>query len=297
MHKRQIRSTPAPSKVLKKLSLTVCFGLLVGYLTQAAESDAGKNGEERFNQMNAAHEWKEVFFDSGVGTREDGNWRDGKWQQKWFLDGEIASVENTANGLQLAAGPRDKDDDHHMVLWTHQDFSGDLKIEYEFTRTDYQDGAVIIIYIQATGSGEEGFAEDITEWSDYRASPKMSKYFLNLNTYHISYATNGPFNNEGQTDYVRARRYLPALGRLRGSDIEPDYRDTGMFEPGVPYQITIIKEDLELVMKVEGPNETKYFYFKNDKFPPITNGRIGLRQMYTRSAVYKDFRVSEVAKK
>ena len=57
--------------------------------------------------------------------------------------------------------------------------------------------------------------------------------------------------------------------------------------------MTIIKNDIEIAMKVEGPDKTSYFYFKNDKLPPVTHGRIGLRHMYTRSARYRNVRVSE----
>ncbi len=247
---------------------------------------------ERFVEMDAAGNWEERFFDDGVGTREEGNWNNGKWQEKWFLDGEIASVRNTQKGLLLTAGPRWRDDAHHMVLWTHQQFEGDLKIEYSFTRADFEEGCVVILYIQATGSGEDGFAEDISKWNDYRAVPTMSTYFKNMHTYHISYATNGPHVYEGG-DYVRARRYDPAIGGLRGSEMVPDYTDTGLWEPGVEHQVTVIKNNLELMMKVEAPNQTKYFHFINDKHPPITHGRIGLRQMFTRSSFYKNFKVSE----
>lgn len=260
----------------------------------ASRSDAGEFGKTRFQEMNRAHQWKEVFRDEGTGDENNGGWKDGLWQKKWFLDGEIGSVDNEAQGMHLHAGPRWKDNAHHMVLWTKQEFTGDLKIEYDFTRTDMEDiGSVIIIYIQATGDGSEEFPENITKWSDYRAVPTMGKYFTNMNLYHISYATGSPFIEGNPADYVRARRYMPDGDTLRGTELSPEYADTGVFEPGVTYRITIIKEEREIVMKVDGAEQTKYFYFKNDKLPPVTHGRIGLRHMFTRSARYRDFRVSE----
>ena len=261
----------------------------------APKSDAGEFGKIRFDEMNRAHQWKEVFLDEGTGDDETGGWKDGLWQEKWFLDGEIASVDNEAQGMHLHAGPRWKDDAHHMVLWTKQEFSGDLRIEYDFTRTDMEDtGSVIIIYIQATGDGSAEFPADITKWNAHRAVPNMGKYFSNMNTYHISYATGSPFIEGNGQDYVRARRYMPDGDTLRGTELAPEYADTGVFKPGVTYRITIIKEAREIVMKASGPEETKYFWFKNDKLPPVAHGRIGLRHMYTRSARYRDFRVSEV---
>jgi hypothetical protein len=44
---------------------------------------------------------------------------------------------------------------------------------------------------------------------------------------------------------------------------------------------------------VENADGAHYFHWENDKFPPITKGRIGLRQMFTRSACYKNFRISQ----
>ena len=269
---------------------------------QAAHADPAKEaaaiegkGKARFDEMNRAHQWKEVFSDEGTGDEKTGGWKDGLWQEKWFLDGEIGSVDNEALGMHLHAGPRSDDDSHHMVLWTKQEFSGDLKIEYDFTRTDMEDtGWVIIIYIQATGDGSAEFPEDITKWNAYRASPEMGKYFRNMNLYHISYATGSPFIEGGEPDYVRARRYMPDGNTLRGTELKPEYADTGMFKPGVTYRIAIIKEAREIVMRVEGDGKTEYFWFNNDKLPPVTHGRIGLRHMFTRSARYKDFRVSEV---
>ena len=259
-------------------------------------SDAGEFGKKRFEEMDRAHQWKESFFDAGTGEPGVIGWRDGAWKEKWLLDGGIAAVSNERHGLHLEAGPRWKDEAHHAVLWTKREFLGDLKIEYDFTRTDMNDtGSVILIYIQATGDGSEEFPEDITKWSEYRASPEMGKYFRNMNLYHISYATGSPFIDGNGPDYVRARRYLPDGDTLRETELVPEYADTGVFKPGVTYRVTIIKEAREIAMKVQGPDITRVFWFKNDKLPEVNQGRIGLRHMYTRSARYKDFRVSEVA--
>lgn len=259
------------------------------------QPDAGEFGKKRFVEMNGAHQWKQSFFDAGTGEPNVIGWKDGTWQEKWFLDGEIAAISNEAQGMHVHAGPRWKDDAHHMVLWTKQEFAGDLKIEYDFTRTDMEDiGSVILIYIQATGDGSKEFPEDITKWNEHRAVPGMGKYFRNMNLYHISYSTGSPFIEGNGTDYVRARRYMPDSDTLQGTELTTEYADTGVFKPGVTYRITILKEAREIAMKVQGPDEAKVFWFKNDKLPPVTHGRIGLRHMHTRSARYKDFKVSEV---
>ena len=275
-----------------KLSASAACAIVLLFMASPLHARDQQEARTRFEEMDARHRWKEAFFDEGTGTWETGSWKNGKWQEKWFLDGEIASVENEPKGMHLRAGPRFRDDAHHMVLWTKESFSGDVKIEYEFTRTDFENLCVMIIYIQATGCGEGPYDEDIYQWADLRKVPAMSTYYRNMNAYHISYAAYGLLDTEEQKDYIRARRYLPENDHLKGSELKPEYSDTGLFKPGVPYRMTIIKEAREMVMRVEGPDKTSYFYFSNPDLPPVVRGRIGLRQMYTRSALYRNFRIS-----
>lgn len=218
------------------------------------------------------------------------------WQNNWFLDGEEATLSSSDHGLDYWAGPNAWDDTSHAVLWTKQSFTGDLLIEYKFTRLDTSVRFVNIIYIQATGSGESGFGEDISEWNDYRRIPVMSHYFRNMHTYHISYAAFGTRNQDPEEDYVRARRYMPSFGGLSNTDLKTDYARTGLFETGVPHKITIIKKSNELFMHVKNDEQERLFYWGNDQLPPIIEGRIGLRHMYTRGSRYADFRVSKPTK-
>lgn len=97
-------------------------------------------------------DWEEVFSDSGTGD----------WKENWFLDGEIGSVVTGPEGMALTAGPEFKNDAHHMVLWTKESFEGDVKIEYDYTRLDSRPNCVTILYIQATGSGENPYMTDIS---------------------------------------------------------------------------------------------------------------------------------------
>jgi hypothetical protein len=214
------------------------------------------------------------------------------WQNKWFLDGEKAVLTHSEKGLDFWAGPDALDDASHAVLWTHQVFSGDIMIEYEFTRLDEEVRYVNIIYLQATGSGEEGFDEDITLWKEKRKVPAMHNYFRNMNTFHISYAAFGTRNDNPELDYLRARRYMPQYGSLRETDLEPDYAETGLFQTGMPHTIIIIKKENQIYMHVTKGEQSRLFYWKNDRLPPISEGRIGLRHMYTRGARYSDFKIS-----
>jgi hypothetical protein len=217
------------------------------------------------------------------------------WEDKWFLDGEIAAVRHRTEGMELCAGPR-KHDAHHMVLWTKNEYAGDLKIEFNYTRTDFALDGVNIIYIQARGAGQAPYHEDISSWNNLRATPSMACYHDFMDTYHVSYAT-GP---GGGDDYVRARRYLPQLDQvadglgkgLENTDLKPDYFKTGLFHSGQRHCFCIIKRNQQISMKISNDEKTSFFHWKNKQSEDIHQGRIGIRHMFTRSAIYSDFKIS-----
>jgi hypothetical protein len=229
----------------------------------------------------AAGEWRRVFSDPCTGD----------WRQHWFLDGGVGTVTNGPEGMTLTAGPEFGNDAHHMVLWTKQIFEGDLKIEYEYTRTDNETRCVNILYIQATGSGKGPYARDISRWNELRKVPAMATYFDHMHTYHLSYAA-FPNSGENRVSYLRARRYLPEGDGLKGTEMAPDYDPQGFFAEGVKHQITVIKKDRDLFLRVENPDRVGHYHFRNPNLPAITDGRVGLRHMFTRSARYRDFRIS-----
>ncbi len=238
--------------------------------------------KEHFEQLKNA-EWEEVFFDSG---RRD-------WQEGWLLDGLNATITNNNKGMDFWAGSQVGDNSHHAVLWTKQSFQGDVRIEYEYTKLDTATKYVTILYIQATGSGKEPYKEDIASWANLRTVPSMPLYFNNINTYHISYAAFDNSNIDRNKDYIRARRYMPMVKQgLNGTALEPDYWGTGFFKTGITHQITAIKKGNDLYMHIKNDTKQMLFHWKNESFPPIQQGRIGLRHMHTRGARYKNFRVS-----
>jgi hypothetical protein len=236
-----------------------------------------EKGREAFEEANSG-EWKDVFFDECTG----------KWKKKWFLDGEVGKVKTGQEGMELTAGPEFRNDAHHMVLWTKDTFKGDLKIEYEYTRLDSETRAVNILYIQATGSGEAPYEKDITKWSNLRRIPAMRMYYNHMHTYHISYAASPGTEDE----YIRGRRYMPNRTGLKGTNMEPDYYPKGLFKTGVPHKITVIKKDRDIFMRIENPGQVYYCHMTNQDLPVITEGRIGLRHMFTRSARYKNISIS-----
>lgn len=215
------------------------------------------------------------------------------WQTHWFLDGEIATVDNHAGGMNFSAGPVNRNDAHHAVLWTKKSFAGDIKMEYSYTRTDSQLINVNILYIQANGIGESPFVRDISAWNDLRKVPKMSTYFRNMNALHISYAAFKTVNEDSKADYIRARLY-PATADIpfKQTEIPPSYDQTGLFLTGKTYQITAIKTDNLLFFRVSDEHGENLYTWTLTNTELVKEGRIGLRHMYTRSAQYKDITIS-----
>jgi len=158
-----------------------------------------------------------------------------------------------------------------------------------YTRLDKRDAQVNIIYIQATGSGEGPYGKDIFSWNGLREIPSMETYFNNMNLLHISYAA-----FLGESDYIRARRYRPDFKtRMRGTPLGSVY-NTGFFATGGRHHITIIKKGFDLYMKVSNGEQSALYRWNYQDHPLIKEGPVGLRQMYSRSSLYKNFIVKEL---
>ncbi len=269
---------------MKRLEILLTLSIVLGITGCSTQTEVPSSADQAAFEQASEERWQEIFSDSGTGD----------WKAKWFLDGEVGSVKTGSDGMDLIAGPEFKNDAHHMVLWTKESFEGDLKIEYDYTRLDSETNCVTILYIQATGTGEAPYAKDISEWNELRRVPSMKTYFNHMNAYHISYAAFP--NNEDETQYIRARRYMPNATGLTGSDLEPDYFPEGLFKSGESHKVTVIKKDLDILMRIQNSEQDYYCHMTNTELPAVTEGRIGLRHMFTRSARYKNFRVSVPAK-
>ena len=93
-------------------------------------------------------------------------------------------------------------------------------------------------------------------------------------------------------DYIRARRYLPERGLgLRGTALRPDTFSSGFFATGVPHRITVVKVGVELFMRITSDARSMLLHWDTSSHPPVTEGRVGLRHMWTRAARYRDFRI------
>ncbi len=262
-----------------KISILMYVSLSVFLIAGCTAQETNNREKEAFQKAEMT-DWEEVFFDSCTGD----------WKEKWFLDGRVASVSNYKLGMQLSAGPQFKNDAHHMVLWTKESFHGDLKIEFDYTRLDFETRCVNILYIQASGSGKGPYKRDISEWNQYRQVPAMRMYFDHMHAYHISFAA-FPNTGDERISYIRARRYMPEKNGLKGSELKPDYYPEGLFVPGEPHKICVIKKERDIFMKVSNAEQNYYCHFINSELPVIEEGRIGLRLMFTRSSRFANIKI------
>ncbi|QCW99560.1 DUF1961 family protein [Aggregatimonas sangjinii] len=262
---------------MKKLFLQLSLLAVLPFFIQGQDVEPL---EEKFQVNNTDDNWVAQLEDTGT---ED-------WQKHWFLDGEIATVDTTEDGMHLQAGPEKGNDAHHAVLWTKKSFEGDVKITYEYTKTDTLDQYVNILYIQATGIENDPFTKDIFDWRVLRAVPKMSSYFRYMNAFHISYAA---FSKEERRQYVRARRYpVTAQRTFKETMITPSYdNEVGTIKDGVTYSITAIKTKDHLFFKVDGDGRAKIFSWNISHEKKIGEGRIGFRNMFARCALYKNVKI------
>ena len=80
---------------------------------------------------------------------------------------------------------------------------------------------------------------------------------------------------------------------MHGTMIQPMYENIDLFREGETYHITALKEGNQLIFTVERDGKTHTFEWDVSTFPPVTEGRIGLRHMWARSSRYQNFRVFE----
>ena len=238
----------------------------------------------RFEELSEA-DWRVVFHDPC--TRD--------WREHWTVDGLKATITNSDRGMDFRAGPDRKENASHAVMWTRRSFAGDLRLDYEYTKLDDAAEAVTILYIQATGYGRGGYDKDISKWADKRQVAAMRMYFMYMHLHHISYAAFKVGNTDPAKDYIRAKRYLPGQEEVRFfKEHGESIYETGLFRKGIPHKITVIKKGNDLFMHIRNSEKELLCHWPTDAAPPVTEGRIGLRHMWTRGARYSDFRISQL---
>nr|WP_294936893.1 DUF1961 family protein [uncultured Flavobacterium sp.] len=257
--------------------------LLIVMLFLSVPTQAQNTDNQEFEVLNQSKEWQLEFQDKGTKN----------WQSKWFLDGLQATVKNSKAGMLFNAGAKAASDSDHAVLWTKDSFKGNLKIEFNFTRKDAATKWAVILYLQATGTGIAPYVEDISKWNHLREIPAMKTYFNNMKALHISYASFENDNTNSKKDYIRVRQYpvVPGQNFNTTTEIPNPYFETGLFKTDETYKITVIKTNSKLYFKVVGKNSSKLFSWNLKNHPELIEGRIGFRQMATRTALYKNISI------
>jgi hypothetical protein len=226
----------------------------------------------------------------------------GDWTRNWFLDGKKATLEHREDGLFFSGGTVTKSMDpvnyhaHHAVLWTKREFEGDIRISYQWTPLDEDVTGAILLYVQAQGIGEGSYDRDISKWREMRTIPAMDKYFKNMNLISLSIREN-----------VRCKRYpwFDKTGNLYagGGLIAPMKEYKEKITPGKTYRITLDKRKLMVAFKIidiatgEATIDHTWDTSKIDKryeVQRIIKGRIGLRHMSSKQAIYRDFKVEKL---
>ena len=225
------------------------------------------------------------------------------WEENWFLDGERALLEHKDGGLEFIATPSNVDkrvdratfDAHHAVLWTKQEFEGDIRLSYTYTELP-ESTWTNLIYIQAQGIGEDQFEKDIHAWRDERKVAVMSDYFQYMDLMSISLRSK-----------IRLRRYPTVIWGTQDR-----YPESGLIEPmvehqGLPkgrplyFEVEKRKASLKLLIQDAETKETIVDYtwsledVPGDRDPKyIENGRIGIRLMGGHMLNFRDFKVEQI---
>lgn len=227
------------------------------------------------------------------------------WHKNWFLDGRKAKLRHRDGGLLFQSTSsgvspenknkyREKFDSHHAVLWTKEEFSGDIRISYEFTpiATSWAN----LLYIHARGIGVPPYVEDIHTWKDMREVASMDKYFNYMNLLSLSLRRE-----------IRCRRYpWNDVGRdmMRYDDnlVEPMVDHDGL-EDGKTYRLVVDKREKSCTLRIQEIGSTEYLVdytwdlsnpSAERRTPFVTKGRIGLRQMGGNEVIYRNFQVTRL---
>lgn len=227
----------------------------------------------------------------------------GDWEKSWFLDGQRATLEHRDGGLAFVTNASELDknvdragfDAQHAVLWTRQEFEGDIRITYSYTKLpgcSWQK----LIYVQAQGIGKEPYLKDIYAWRDLRLVAKMSEYYNHMNLIGLSIR-----------DQVRCKRY-PWNDVTTEAELESEFLPRAEIKPmpiGRQYDVVVEKRKESIMLRIADAETgelvvdhswtltaEKVLENRDPKF--IEKGRIGIRQMGGHKILMRDFKVERL---
>jgi len=226
----------------------------------------------------------------------------GNWQDHWFLDGEKAVLEHRDGGLAFITEytvnknvDRAGFDAQHAVLWTRQQFEGDIRITYTYTKLpgcSWQK----LIYVQAQGIGEAPYVKDIHAWRNLRQVAKMNMYFNYMDLIGLSLREEIRCKRYPWSDVERdielENEFLPR-GENRGMEIDREYHVlVEKRKKSILLRITDAETGKDVVDHTWDLTDEKVLENRNPRF--IDKGRIGIRQMGGHKILMLDFKVERL---
>lgn len=219
------------------------------------------------------------------------------WQDNWFLDGERATLEHRDGGLAFLTTASEVDkrvgraafDAQHAVLWTRQEFAGDIRITYTYSKLP-ECSWQKLIYVQARGTGHGPYVQDIYAWRELRRVAVMSEYFNRMDLISLSVR-----------DEIRCKRY--PLSDPEGNKLEPEFLPRASYDGiaigrDVRCQVDKRSESIRLLMTYVDTGERildhtwdltdeRVNQGRDPEFVEV--GRIGIRLMGGHKILMRDF--------
>jgi hypothetical protein len=220
------------------------------------------------------------------------------WQENWFLDGEKATLEHRDGGLAYLTEytvnknvDREGFDSQHAVLWTREEFEGDIRITYTYTvlpGSSWQK----LIYVQAQGVGQGPYVEHIYAWRDEREIAVMSAYFNYMDLIGLSLR-----------DQIRCKRY--PWNDMEGNSLETEFMpraEHSGLPQGRELDVRVDKTKTSIALHIQDTEtgqvvvdhtwdltDEKVLENRDPKY--VEAGRIGLRLMGGHKIHFRDFNV------
>ena len=193
----------------------------------------------------------------------------------WIMEGP--GILKFEDGWMEMASERPEGPEGHNVIWCPQDFPGSFVAEWAI-RPVSEYGLCIVFFAAKGEHGEDIFDESLPERNSV-----FSQYTKGaINSYHISYYANTPFNPGRITSNIRKnnRFYLVSNG-----------------PPGIPpgsqaaHHVRLIKDGAHIQLLVDGRVIIDWTDAGERYGPVYGGGKIGLRQMQWMVAKYRNFSV------
>jgi hypothetical protein len=227
--------------------------------------------------------WHVVLSDDGTGN----------WKDNWFLFGDPSrgiGVTNSTEGMTLRAGDGTNPKSDHAVLWTKATFSGDLRVEYDFTVLDRystsipSNGYCSAVLLYSRPSASAPFASDLADWPVARRNADTSGRALNeaVDGLQFNYAFNG--DPRGNRFRLRANPGYVLIG---------ESVEMKLFAPGIEHHVVVEKRGDSMTVSAAGSDGQRFA--KTFSAPPLakqSSGHVGLRNMNRREARYRNIRIS-----